>query len=175
MKQNEFRMRTWNRVRRWLLVGGVAVWAFAGRAEARPQEAREPDGAFEARPQQAEYKGGGAPHHEEIRSMKIAFFSDMLQLTPQESEKFWPIYNEYWKARREIGWRRRELHRVIREGRAGEAQFRELLAVMDAERGVTAEYIAKFRQVLPVEKAAKVFVADEDFKNFLIRKAAGGR
>lgn len=106
--------------------------------------------------------------------MKIAFFSDMLELTPGESEKFWPVYNAYWNARREVGKRRGELHRTIREGKVAEQQFNELLGIMDAERKIAAEYIGKFRQILPPDKAAKVFVADEDFKNFLIRKAVGG-
>lgn len=106
--------------------------------------------------------------------MKIAFFSDMLELTPAESEKFWPVYNAYWNERREVGRQRGELHRMIREGKVAEQQFKELLGIMDAERRIAAEYIGKFRQILPADKAAKVFVADEDFKNFLIRKAVGG-
>lgn len=106
--------------------------------------------------------------------MKIAFFTDVLQLTPEQSQKFWPVYNQYWNARREVGKKRRDLYNVIRSGKVGEQQFRELLEVMDAERKVTADYIAKFRQILPAATAAKVFVADEDFKNFLIRRATSG-
>ena len=114
------------------------------------------------------------PPREEIRNLKIAFFADRLQLTPEQSEKFWPLYNEYWNARLKIGHRRQELHRSIREGRAGEQQLKELLEVMDAERQVAADYVVRFRRILPLDKVAKVFVADEDFKNFLIRKAASG-
>lgn len=110
----------------------------------------------------------------EIQNMKIAFFTDALQLTPEQSQKFWPVYNEYWKARHGVGKTRHDLFRAIREGRAGEQQLGELLAVMDAERKIAADYIAKFRRVLPADKVARVFVADEDFKNFLIRRAASG-
>ena len=32
---------------------------------------------------------------DKVKSLKIAFISDELALTPQEAEKFWPIYNKY--------------------------------------------------------------------------------
>lgn len=128
-------------------------------------------GAFASVPDGPEGPHG---HGDEIRNMKIAFFTDALQLTPEQSEKFWPVYNAYWNARREVGKKRREVYKIIREGRAGEQQFKDLLGIMDAERKITSDYIARFRQILPAAKAAKVFVADEDFKNFLIRKAASG-
>lgn len=130
-----------------------------------------------ASPHGPEGPGGpqGKPEHgQEIRNMKIAFFTDVLQLTPEQSQKFWPVYNQYWNARREVGRKRRDLYQVIRSGQVGERQFQEILEVIDAERKVTADYIAEFRRILPAATAAKVFVADEDFKNFLIRRAASG-
>lgn len=109
---------------------------------------------------------------EDIQSMKIAFFTEHLKLSPEESAKFWPIYNQYWEERRKIGHTRRDLYKTIRDNKAGDAQVKELLSVMDAERKATATYIEKFKQVIPVDKAIKVFVVDEDFKNFLLRRAA---
>ena len=34
---------------------------------------------------------------EKIRTLKIAYITDRLNLTPNEAEKFWPIYNAYIK------------------------------------------------------------------------------
>lgn len=141
-----------------LLVGANA-WAGPTECPELPQ------------PQTTQKKGGPGS---EIRNMKIAFLTEALQLTPEQSQQFWPVYNEYWRARKEVSRRRHEVYKVIREGNAGEAQFKELLAVMDAERKVAADYMAKFRRILPDNKAARVFVADEDFKNFLVRRATGG-
>lgn len=151
-------------IRRFAFVAGL-IFAFAGNAFAAPQP-ENPEGP--------RYPQGNSQHAQDIRSLKIAFFSDALQLSPEQSQKFWPVYNEYWGAKREIGKKRRDLYQIIRDGRGGEQQFKDLLAVMDAERKVTADYIVRFRRILPADKAAKVFVADEDFKNFLIRRATGG-
>lgn len=113
-------------------------------------------------------------HGEQIRNMKIAYLTDALQLTPEQSQKFWPVYNAYWAARKQVGHKRRDIYKVIRTGQVGEQQFNDLIGVMDEERKIMVEYIAKFRQILPADKAAKVFVADEDFKNYLLRCATGG-
>jgi Skp family chaperone for outer membrane proteins len=32
---------------------------------------------------------------ERIEALKVAFITKQLQLTPQEAEKFWPVYNVY--------------------------------------------------------------------------------
>lgn len=157
--------RTLRLLRPAIFAVGLLVALGGSALAAHPQ----PDG-----PEGPRYPQGGSQHAQDIRSMKIAFFSDALQLSPEQSQKFWPVYNEYWSAKREIGRKRRDLFQIIRDGKAGEQQFGELLSVMDAERKVTADYIVKFKQILPANKAAKVFVADEDFKNFLIRRATGG-
>ena len=152
-------------IRRFALAAGLLI-ALVGSALAAQQQPEGPEGP--------RYPQGGSQHAQDIRSLKIAFFSDALQLSPEQSQKFWPVYNEYWSAKREIGRKRRDLYQIIRDGRGGVQQFKDLLSVMDAERKVTADYIVKFKQILPANKAAKVFVADEDFKNFLIRRATGG-
>jgi hypothetical protein len=36
-----------------------------------------------------------AQNGEKIQTLKIAFITQKLQLTPDEAEKFWPIYNQY--------------------------------------------------------------------------------
>ncbi|TAL60732.1 MAG: hypothetical protein EPN88_15515, partial [Bacteroidetes bacterium] len=34
---------------------------------------------------------------EKLNAFKIGFFTKKLNLTSQEAEKFWPVYNEYQK------------------------------------------------------------------------------
>ena len=37
-----------------------------------------------------------------IYSQKIAFITEKLQISPEEAQKFWPLYNEYWKSKNEL-------------------------------------------------------------------------
>lgn len=41
-------------------------------------------------------------HYEKIKTLKINYISDKLNLTPEEAEKFWPIFNEYEKSNRNL-------------------------------------------------------------------------
>ena len=45
---------------------------------------------------------GKEDRREKYRSMKIAYFTENLDLTTQEAEKFWPLYNEYQKNKGEL-------------------------------------------------------------------------
>ena len=39
---------------------------------------------------------------EQIKSLKVAFITEELQLTPDEASKFWPLYNAYEDKQKEI-------------------------------------------------------------------------
>ncbi len=119
--------------------------------------------------------GGGRPQGEGIHSMKIAYITNALSLTPEESQKFWPLYNQYWAERRAVGRERVELYRQVKAGTATDAQLTAFADIYKKEWQITQTYTEKFRTVLPADKVAKFFVAEEDFKNYLLRQAAGSR
>ena len=39
---------------------------------------------------------------EKVEAQKIAFITNALNLTPEESQKFWPLYNEYSAKEKEL-------------------------------------------------------------------------
>ena len=39
---------------------------------------------------------------EQIKSLKVAFITNELALTPDEASKFWPIYNSFEEKQQEI-------------------------------------------------------------------------
>ena len=41
-------------------------------------------------------------HRERIKSLKTAHITEGLNLTPQEAQKFWPIYNDFEEKRRNL-------------------------------------------------------------------------
>ena len=40
--------------------------------------------------------------NDKIESLKIAYITKRLQLTPEESQKFWPVYNQYEAEKKQI-------------------------------------------------------------------------
>ena len=43
---------------------------------------------------------GNGDKKERIKAYRVAFMTEELALTPEESEKFWPLYNEFKRARK---------------------------------------------------------------------------
>ncbi|MCR8668563.1 sensor of ECF-type sigma factor [Aestuariibaculum sp. M13] len=48
-------------------------------------------------------------HDEKFKELKIPFISERLNLTPDEAEKFWPIYNDYEEVSSKI---RNDIHGI---------------------------------------------------------------
>lgn len=112
---------------------------------------------------------------EYIRTQKIAFISTELALTPEEAEKFWPIYNEYDAKMEAIRKDRRSYSKqlkTINDLSDDEAYTltEKILETDSQEASLRKEYLAKFAEVLGKKKAAKVFYAEEKFKRELLKE-----
>lgn len=121
--------------------------------------------------QEKKAEQNGKSKNEKIQSEKIAFFTFELDLTSEEAQVFWPVYNKYWK---DVQTAHRETMKALHamKGKKGEtisAQEYEkrINAYLDAltkENKIIADYNPEFRKVLPVEKVAKLYVAEEVFR-----------
>jgi Spy/CpxP family protein refolding chaperone len=45
---------------------------------------------------------------ENIEAMKIAFITNKLELSPEEAQKFWPVYNQYNEKLKDLRKKRRQ-------------------------------------------------------------------
>ncbi|MEF9949564.1 MAG: hypothetical protein RR980_02305 [Mucinivorans sp.] len=125
----------------------------------------------------AQQEHGDSPRngHEEIAAQKIAYVTDKLDLTPSQSEKFWPIYNQYWEQRMSIGRAKRHVFHQIEKNEATQAQIATIVRLQREEADVIERYAKLFATVLPVDKVAKFFVAEESFKGFLFRNRVNNK
>ena len=115
---------------------------------------------------------------EEIEAEKIAFISTELALTPDEAEKFWPVYNLYTAEIQELHKERRgymkEMHKIdeLSDDRAYELS--ELIfKTHSKESEIRLDYLEQFAGILGKKKAAKVFMAEEKFKRVLLKRLKG--
>ena len=73
---------------------------------------------------------GGELPAERLKGLRIAFFSEKLDLTPTEAEKFWPVYNAYAAEVDKVRGERKELFRKLRRSTDGKSDS-ELEAAAD--------------------------------------------
>lgn len=110
-------------------------------------------------------------HFREIQSMKIAYMTDFLKLTPEESVKFWPVYNQYWDAKIKISHERRTLFNRIESAESSLSDVNAMVALAQKETALIEKYGGELAKLISADKAAKTFVAEEKFKGMLLRKS----
>jgi len=113
---------------------------------------------------------------EQIETEKIAFFTEKIGLTLKEAERFWPVYNEYWDKKNAILQERKQKMNAYLNGTRTFSN-KELEELADSyvdyrmqKAKLLEEYHEKFKEVLPVEKVMRVYMADYDFKSYLLKK-----
>lgn len=114
---------------------------------------------------------------EKLRAEKVAFLTTRMDLTPQEAEKFWPVYNQLEQENHKkfvnLLNSYRELERAIREN-AGKAEIEKFLLAYSKAKDESASYeeahMKKYLEILPVEKVAKLYVGEEEFRRSQINR-----
>ena len=123
---------------------------------------------------------------QKMQSNKIAFITGYLKLTPDEAQKFWPVYNQY---QNEITELKQNFQKKSGPKDSGPLLIEpkmnpEELSEKELEDGVMKEmgfsqkkldlkkqYYSKFKEVLPVKKAAKLYDAERIFREEMEMKA----
>ena len=118
---------------------------------------------------------------ERIRTFKVGFLSDRLELSSKEAQDFWPLYNEFDNKMETLRKSEFEVLRSSRENKDNltEAQAEEILStVLDVEQK-RAEYktelAKKLKKVIPIKKVLALFKAEEDFKRRLLKELRNKR
>jgi Spy/CpxP family protein refolding chaperone len=118
---------------------------------------------------------------QKMMNEKIAFLTTELNITPEEGQVFWPVYNkvnqEKDAAMRNVFKAYRNLAKATEEGVKGkelEKLLKEYLNAQQAQREVEEESAEKFMKVLSTEKTAKLYLAEERFRRRQIHKLNHG-
>lgn len=87
-----------------------------------------------------------------IEALKVAFISKELALTPEEAQKFWPVYNQYSK----------ELNNTLRDEK-------DVLVRDEKVLNLRKSYKDQFSKVLGQERMNRVFNSEGRFRQLLIK------
>jgi hypothetical protein len=120
--------------------------------------------------------GGGGANREDIESMKIAYLTKKLDLTPDEAKKFWPVFNQFSDELKNVRSNRRKTGRDAKEDfdNLSDKELEKIvdgdIAMRQQELDVIKKYNSQFKQVLPMKKVAALYRAEDDFKRELLEK-----
>ena len=114
---------------------------------------------------------------EKVEATKVAYFTEKLNLTPQEAQVFWPVYNKWWSERQEAYKKVHEsvdaIVKLEEKGGYSDPQMKKLINQYAQNLALEAEifdmYVDEFYKILPTEKVAKIFVAEKGFRDILTK------
>ena len=129
-----------------------------------------------------------APHgkcendwRDRMRTERIAFLTEAMDMTPEMAEKFWPVYNEVQSQKRDAQMKVMDAYRVLEEAvRSGKpesemaAALDEYLKALASRRDVNKKAEASLKSVLSDAELAKYYVADERFRREQVHRLHHG-
>jgi len=111
---------------------------------------------------------------EKIEAAKIALITERLELTPEQAEKFWPIYREFGKQRQEIRRDFDQARRKFDPNKASEEENKKMLEmanqVKERQLKLEREYSERILKVITTRQMNNLRKAENDFKEMLLRR-----
>ena len=118
----------------------------------------------------------GQNFQDRIKAQKIAFFTEKIQLTVQEAERFWPVYNEFENDKNKIAIERNKTTNYYTNNirTLSDAELEEIvdkyIYLHKEEAELSILYHQKFKEILPIRKVMKMYQADIQFKTLLLQQ-----
>jgi hypothetical protein len=113
---------------------------------------------------------------DKIEALKVSFITEKINLTPNEAQGFWPLYNEY---NDKIKFARKN----FRQQNSNVADFKTdkeaddflnaELKLRQTEVDLQKEYFEKFKKILGSKKTGLLRKAEEEFKKEIIKTIKG--
>ena len=109
--------------------------------------------------------------NERIDAMKISFITQRLELSPEQAQKFWPVYNQMNAELKEV----RQNNDGITDkpfdeltNAEVEANIERELDKMEQTISLKRKHIGELKKVLSIKQVAKLLMVEEQFKRRLL-------
>lgn len=111
---------------------------------------------------------------EKMKALRVATFTEVLDLNAKEAQAFWPLFNEMEDKMKAIAKDARPDERPNWDEMTDqeiEKMARQRFKVERQRLALEEEYFDKFKQVLPMKKVAKIPQAERQFKMAVLQQA----
>ena len=113
---------------------------------------------------------GGEKLRERIRAQRVAIYTDVLKLSSQEAEGFWPIYNQFLEDKESINKEQKAIRRDNLSDAEAEAQVKKHIELRQRELDLEKDLIQKLRKVISMQKIVKIPEAERQFRQTVLEK-----
>ena len=148
-----------------ILLAAVMAFAFSANVYAQDQQNRDE-------------RGSG--WMEKMKSARVAFLTTELDLSAEEAQAFWPVYNQAQEEKDAAFKATREAYRAmtaaVKDGKSDKEVAALLKAYLKAAKvpaEIDEEYAPEFLKVLPATKVAKLYASEEKFRKMQFQNFQG--
>jgi hypothetical protein len=109
--------------------------------------------------------------YKEITDKRIEFIAPRLALTASESEKFWPLFREFYDQREKFAQKNKQIN--AKPPKTNEEFVNAIYFLIDSkidQANLMKEYAKKYLTVLTPEKVFRVFQLDDEFNRELLNQ-----
>lgn len=111
---------------------------------------------------------------DKINAARIAYITDQLGLTPDEAEKFWPIYREFAQNRAQIKQQYREMKKNPDPNKTTEQNDQALVdlgfQVKQKELNLEKDYSGRLLKVISAQKLRTLPDAEKRFRQMILEQ-----
>ncbi|HJM16131.1 MAG TPA: hypothetical protein QF851_01615 [Flavobacteriales bacterium] len=118
---------------------------------------------------------------EKIEIQKVAFITTQLDLTTEEAQVFWPVYNEFSDAMLEIYNQRKDNNKEYKKNidDLSDGEIEKIVSsnfdLIQKELDIKKKYHLKFKKILSIRKVAHLYHAEKEFKRELLQRIKRGK
>jgi Skp family chaperone for outer membrane proteins len=114
---------------------------------------------------------------ERIKNLKIAYISNNLDLTTQEAEKFWPIFNKFDDRKVELQAKKRMLMKKLKSDEVSSLAHKDNVKLLEESEKIEVdmmknrqEFVKNLQGVISPQKILLLKKIEDDFKNLLLKQ-----
>lgn len=120
--------------------------------------------------------GQRRPDKEKIKSLKVAYITERLNLTSSEAQEFWPIYNAHEEKMESFREQERSgIYSKIRDmetlnDNEVERLLEDLIALEESKQNANSQFLKDIRTVISAKKTFILLKTENGFKRRLLQQ-----
>lgn len=111
---------------------------------------------------------------DKIEVARIAYITEKLGLTPEQAEKFWPLYREYTDKKMEVRGEFQQAKRKVKKENMSDEESQELIDLAmnlkEKELNIDKDYTERLQRVITNRQVLELRKAEDDFRKILLRR-----
>lgn len=119
---------------------------------------------------------------ERVKALRVAYISDRLDLTPEEAQRFWPVFNQFDDKMDNLHKQKRQLMFKLRPENASNLSDKESAQLMDEDDRIETEIqnnkkqlVKNLQGVIPNQKIIMLRQIEIEFKQKLLKQIKNRR